>query len=67
MLLRRYHKAKEEEIKEKVETIEIDRETSIADLNKLKVNELKVVAKEKGLEGYYSMTKAELIELIERV
>lgn len=60
MLLRRYHKAKEEEIKEKVETI--DEEDSIVDLNKLKVDELKAIAKEKCIEGYEDMKKAELIE-----
>ena len=49
MLLRRYHKAKEEE-------------DSIVDLNKLKVDELKAIAKEKCIEGYEDMKKAELIE-----
>ncbi|MCU9808122.1 Rho termination factor N-terminal domain-containing protein [Paraclostridium sp. AKS46] len=35
------------------------------DYSEFKVDELKVIAKEKGLEGYSSMTKAELIKLIE--
>lgn len=64
MLLRRYHKAKEEEIKEKVEIIESDDEDSIVDLNKLKVDELKAIAKEKGIEGYEDMKKAELIQIL---
>lgn len=53
MLLRRYH--------------EVNEEASQVDLNSLKVDELKAIAKEKGLEGYSSMTKAELIKLIESV
>lgn len=36
------------------------------DYSKMKVDKLKAIAKEKGLEGYSSMTKAELIELIEK-
>ena len=35
------------------------------DLKKFKVDELKSMAKEKGLDGYSSMTKQELINLIE--
>ena len=36
------------------------------DFNSLKVTELKAIAKEKGLTGYTSLRKAELIELIEQ-
>ena len=50
------------EVKDEVEV----KEESSLDLNKLKVEELKSIAKEKGLEGYSSMTKAQLIELIEK-
>lgn len=39
----------------------------VVNLNNLRVDELKVMAKEKGLEGYSTMTKGELIELIESV
>ena len=41
-------------------------ETKSQDLNDLTVAELKAMAKEKGLEGYSSLKKAELIELIEK-
>ena len=42
------------------------KETTSQDLNDLTVAELKAMAKEKGLEGYSSLKKAELIELIEK-
>lgn len=59
---------KEKEEAEKVdveEPIEDEEKSDIEDLSKLKVDELKAIAKEKGLEGYSSLTKAELIKLIE--
>jgi hypothetical protein len=36
------------------------------DFNSLKVAELKTIAKEKGLTGYTSLRKAQLIELLEQ-
>jgi len=41
------------------------RSTSV-DFNSLKVTELKTIAKEKGLTGYTSLRKAQLIELLEQ-
>ena len=52
----------EDEDEEKVVTIEkLDDEF---DYNKLKVSELKAIAKQKGLEGYKSLKKGPLVELL---
>ncbi len=37
------------------------------DYAKMKVDELKSIAEEKGIEGYSDMKKAELIEAIEKL
>lgn len=57
MLLRRYHNRltkKEKPVEEKTEI----------DYSSLTVKELRSLAKEKGIEGYYNMKKAELIEAL---
>jgi len=38
----------------------------INDYSKLKVTELKVLAKERGIKGYSSLKKAQLIELLNK-
>ncbi|TAN64675.1 hypothetical protein WS9_013530 [Paraclostridium sordellii 8483] len=54
-----------EELEDVREENHVEENEDILDLNKLKVDELKSIAKEKGLDGYSSMTKQELINLIE--
>jgi len=62
----RKEKAKTEPKKEKTKAKkeELKKESS-ADLSNMTVAELKTLAKEKGLEGYSTLKKAELIEAIE--
>ncbi|QEZ67998.1 hypothetical protein D4A35_03250 [Paraclostridium bifermentans] len=62
LALKEKEEAEKVDIEEPIEDVE---DSDIDDLSKLKVDELKAVAKEKGLEGYSSLTKIELIKLIE--
>lgn len=48
----------------KMEEVEVPQNI---DLSKLKVDELKTIAKEKGVEGHSNMKKSELIESIEKL
>ncbi len=49
------------------ETVDETMEEYKIDYSKLKVDELRDIAKEKGIDGYLDMKKLELIESIEKV
>ncbi|MBS6509746.1 MAG: Rho termination factor N-terminal domain-containing protein [Paraclostridium bifermentans] len=62
LALKEKEEAEKVDVEEPIEDVE---NSDTEDLTKLKVDELKAIAKEKGLEGYSSLTKTELIKLIE--
>jgi len=39
--------------------------TSIIKMNNHSIRELRIIAKERGLRGYYKLKKAELVDLLE--
>lgn len=43
------------------------KEAEKIEYSKMKVDELKSIAEEKGIEGYLDMKKAELIEVLEKL
>ena len=54
----------EEEIKDTTKKVTVVKEEDDFDYTKLKVTELKAIAEQKGLEGYKSLKKTPLIELL---
>lgn len=57
MLLRRYHKV----VEEIIEPIKVIQKVNY---NEFTLIELKSMAKEKSVEGYFKMNKAQLVELL---
>lgn len=69
MILRRYHKKREEkqateEVEEVEETTEETAEEKTKLLDDMTVPELKEIAKNEDIEGYNNMKKEELIEAL---
>lgn len=58
LLLRRHYPPKKSV---EVETKEVEETDSLSDLN---VKELKELAKQRGIEGYSTLTKQELLEVL---
>tara|TARA_Y100001938_G_C8092686_1_gene436059 strand:- start:3541 stop:3732 length:192 start_codon:yes stop_codon:yes gene_type:complete len=51
-------------IRSKTTTLSVDTSESSTDFGSLTVSELKEIAKERGLKGYSSLRKADLVNLL---
>ncbi len=57
--------ARDKYIAQGFKLVEENKDTAIVDINKLTVDKLKEIAKEKGIEGYSNMKKEDLIAALE--